>query len=106
MPRLPPRGTGLRTGRAGKRRKGKPRTDIQRVRRHKSKKIRLTKPKVLKASETMYKNLKTLYDMYEVYGKYLREKHTPSFEYAPLFRAQGAIDTARRFIREAIGAMS
>lgn len=72
----------------------------------KKRRVKLTKPMVKKASEKAYKNLKVLYDMYEVYGKHLRAKHTPSYEYAPLFRAQGAIDTARRFIREAIGAIS
>ena len=31
---LPPRGTGLKNGNAGKRRAGKPRTDAQRLKRH------------------------------------------------------------------------
>ena len=35
--RLPKRGTGLKTGTAGKRRKGKPRTKKQRLKRHRIK---------------------------------------------------------------------
>ena len=55
------------------------------------KQVKINKKKVLKASKTMYKNLKTLYDMYEVAGKDLRKKKAPEHIYNPIFRAQDGI---------------
>ena len=72
----------------------------------KKKKVKINKQKVLKASKTMYKNLKTLYDMYEVAGKDLRAKRAPEHVYFPIFRAQDAINDAIRHLREVIGALS
>jgi len=70
------------------------------------KKIKLTKPKVLRASKKMYKNLETLYRVYEVSGKDLRKKHAPEYIYFPMFRAQDGIKDAMRLIRDVIGALS
>jgi len=70
------------------------------------KKVKLNKKKVLKATKTMYKKLKTLYDMYEVAGKDLRKKGAPSFVYHPIFNAQSKIMTTIGAIREVIGALS
>ena len=72
----------------------------------KKKKVKINKKKVLVASIAMYKNLKKLYDMYEVAGKDLRAKHAPEHVYFPIFRAQDAIKDAIRHVREVVGALA
>jgi len=67
------------------------------------KKIKLTKAKVKKTSETTYERLRTLYRMYELYGKYLRQKGAPAYQYRAVFSAQSKITNALRAIREVIG---
>ena len=70
------------------------------------KKVKINKKKVLKASKTMYKNLKTLYDMYEVAGKDLRKKHAPEHVFMPIFRAQDGINDTIRLLADVIGALN
>lgn len=70
-------------------------------------KKKYTKRQVSKASELVFEHLRKLYQMYEVYGKYLRDTGIePAYVYTPIFRAQGKIEDAIRYIREVIGALS
>ena len=101
-PKLPPRGTGLRTGRAGKRRAGKPRTQAQRRKRHKNppKWIKETNRKRL---AKLSAELKKSYDYMEQLFKSWRKKNAPDYMFRYLSEAQEQIWVARRKILELLG---
>jgi len=67
------------------------------------KKIKITKARAKRYSETTYERLRNLYKIYEIYGKYLRQKGAPAYQYKAVFSAQSKIVPAIKAIREVIG---